>query len=252
MNTTSSDYSLFLKFLETYTPVGFQGINRNDLLLTELEEMMEERNQFFYVADIIQMKVLFTSNRSTQMIGIEPTEVSPYHFMEATHPDDLQRLNRGRAKIIKMAQELFISREGDALFSTNFKMRKPGGEYSNILIQSYIYCSSIPYRTVFYLKIHTNIDWCKKIKHGYHYYIGNNIGYFKYPDDELLSIGHSFSDREFEIIKLIELGMSTEQIAGKLFLSPYTVNTHRGNILKKTGKAHIFELIHELQEKGIL
>lgn len=251
-NTTNQDYNLFFKFLETYTPVGFQGIERNSPLLIELEEMMEENNQFFYVADIIQMKVLYTSNRSTQMIGVDPTEVSPYHFMECTHPDDLQRLNRGRAKIIKMAQELFIASEGDALFSTNFKMRSPGGDYSNILIQSYIYCSSVPYRTVFYLKIHTNIGSHKKIKHGYHYYIGNDLNNFRYPDDELLSIGHEFSDREFEIIKLIETGMSSEQIAAKLFLSPYTVNTHRGNILKKTGKSHIFELINELQDRGIL
>jgi DNA-binding CsgD family transcriptional regulator len=252
INRTDQDYSLFFKFLETYTPSGFQGIDRNDPLIIELEEMMEENNQFIYVADIIQMKVLFTSKRSIQMIGIEPDEVSPYHFMEVTHPDDLQRLNRGRAKIIKMAQELFIVREGDALFSTNFKMHTPSGVYSNFLIQSYIYCSSIPYRTVFFLKIHTNIDNHKKIKFGYHYYIGNDLGNFKYPDDELLSIGHNFSDREFEIIKLIESGMSTEQIAEKLFISPYTVNTHRGNILKKTGKAHIFELINELQERGIL
>jgi hypothetical protein len=63
------DYSLFLKFLETYTPVGFQGIERNDPLMIEIEELMEENNQFFYIADIIQMKVLFTSMRSTQMIG---------------------------------------------------------------------------------------------------------------------------------------------------------------------------------------
>ena len=65
-------------------------------------------------------------------------------------------------------------------------------------------------------------------------------------------MGNVFSDREFEIIKLIESGMSTEQIAEKLFLSPYTVNTHRGNILRKTGKSHIFELINELQERGLL
>jgi len=252
MFSNSADYSLFLEFLKTYNPVGFKGIERTDALITELEEMLEANNQFFYIADIIQMKVLFTSKRSTQMIGIEPTEVSPYHFMECTHPEELQRLNRGRAKTIKLAQDLFISGGGNTLFSTNFRMRKPDGEYSNILIQGYLYFTAVPYKTVFYLKIHTNIDGFKKIKHGFHYYIGNDMSLFRYPDEELLNLGNVFSDREFEIIKLVEAGMSTEQIAEKLFLSPYTVNTHRGNILKKTGKAHIFELINELRERGIL
>jgi len=243
---------LFFKFLETYTPVGFKDIDRNDPLMMQLEEMLEENNQFFYIADIIQMKVLFTSKRSTAMIGIEPTEVSPYHFMECTHPEELQRLNRGRAKTIKLAQDVYIAGNGNTLFSTNFRMRKPDGDYSNILIQGYLYFTTIRYKTVFYLKIHTNIDGFKKIKHGFHYYIGNDLSFLRYPDEELLNMGNVFSDREFEIIKLIESGMSTEQIAEKLFLSPYTVNTHRGNILRKTGKTHIFELINELQEKGLL
>ena len=103
MKTSTRDYSLFFKFLETYSPSGFKGIEAEGRLMTELEEMMQGNNQFFYIADIIQMKVLYTSKRSTQMIGVEPTEVSPYHFMECTHPDELQRLNRGRAKTIKLA-----------------------------------------------------------------------------------------------------------------------------------------------------
>jgi len=245
-------YNLFFRFLETYTPVGFQGIDRTDPLIKELEEMMDATNQFFYVADIIQMKVIFTSKRSTQMIGIEPTEVSPYHFMEATHPDELQRLNLGRVKTIKLAQDLFIAGDGNTVFSTNFRMRTPCGKYSNFLIQGYLYFVTIPYKTVFYLKIHTNIDGVKKIKHGFHYYIGNDLSFFRYPDEELLNLGNVFSDREFEIIKLIASGMNTVQIATKLFLSQYTVNTHRGNILKKTGKVHISELIYELQERGML
>jgi DNA-binding CsgD family transcriptional regulator len=246
------DYSLFFKFVDTFTPVGFVGIDQNDPLMVELEKMMLINDQFFYVADIIQIQVLFTSKRSTEMIGVSPDMVNPYYFMKATHPDDIQRLNIGRAKLIRMAQDLFIAEKGNVLLSTNFKIRNAAGAYSNFLIQNYLFYSTIPYKTVFFLKIHTNIDWCKKMKHGYHYYIGNNLCYLKYPDEELLSMGNIFSHREFEIIQMIGQGLSTIEIAEKLFLSQYTVNTHRGNILKKTGKAHISELIYELQERGLL
>ena len=113
--------------------------------------------------------------------------------MEATHPDDIQRLNIGRAKLIKKAQDIFIEGKGATLLTTNFKMRNADGGYSNCLMQNYLFYSSIPYKTVFFLKIHTNIDWCKKIKHGYHYYIGNDLSYFRYPDQEMLQMGNVFT-----------------------------------------------------------
>jgi len=51
---------------------------------------------------------------------------------------------------------------------------------------------------------------------------------------------------------MIKEGLESEQIAKKLFLSKHTVNKHRKNILEKTGKAHIAELIYDLQERGLL
>ena len=248
----SDYYNLFTEFLDKYGPSGFNSIDQNDPLVLALEDLMEINNQFFYVADIIEMKVLFTSKRSTLMIGIKPEELTPYHFMEAVHPSDIQRLNLGRSKIIKMAQELFIAGTGYTLMSTNYRFRTPSGNYSDFLIQCYLYYSSLPYKTVFFLKIHTNIDCLKKIKLGYHYYIGNDLSWFRYPDDDMLMKGNIFSGREFEIIKLIESGLGSEEISDKLFLSVHTVNTHRRNILEKTGKTHISDLIYELKERGLL
>jgi DNA-binding CsgD family transcriptional regulator len=64
--------------------------------------------------------------------------------------------------------------------------------------------------------------------------------------------GNPLSNREFEIVKLIGEGLNSTQIADKLFLSVNTVNTHRRNILEKTGKASISELIYDFQARRIL
>jgi len=82
--------------------------------------------------------------------------------------------------------------------------------------------------------------------------IKNFVRYFRYPDEEMLMKGNIFSDREFEIIRLIESGLNSEEIAEKLFISTHTVNTHRRNILEKTGKTHISEVIYYLTERGVL
>jgi hypothetical protein len=246
------DYSLYYKFIETYLPSGFKYIDPNDPLLLELEAFSENNNQFIYVADAIQMKILFTSKGSFRMIGIPSEDISFYHFMEATHPDDIQRLNLGRCKLVKMAQDLFIAEKGYTIMSTNYKIRNTSGVFSDFLIQVYLFYTTIPYKTVFFLKIHTNIDWHKRIKHGYHYYVGNDLSYFRYPDEELLQRGSIFSEREFGIIRLIESGMDSDQIAEKLFLSVHTVNTHRRNIIEKSGKSTMAELIYDLMERGVL
>jgi len=248
----NQDYTLFHKFIEKFSPTGFIGINANDPLIVEMEQMMERNNQYFFIADVLQGKIIFTSKRSMDLIGVESKELNPYHAIEACHPDDLYRNTKGWAKLIGMANNLLVAKSGSALLSVNMKLRNPKGTYSEILFQCNLFYSEIPHDTVYVLQIHTNIDGFKMRKNGYHYYVGNNLSLFKYPNEELLQIGNLFTKREFDIIKLIESGLSSEQIAEKLFVSPYTINTHRANILKKTDKSNISELIYEIKERGML
>jgi len=252
MITDPRSYGLFFKFIETYAPGGFHGINPDDSFMFELEEVMKNRNQFFYVGDIIRMKIIYTSSRSIQMIGIVPDELTPYHFYESVHPDDSLRHGLGTAQLFKMANELFIDRKGVKLLSTNLRIRNSLGHYSNLFIQCFLFYRDFPIKTVYLLQIQTDIDSVKKIKNRYHYYVGDDVSNLRYPDDELLLIGNYLSDREIEIVKLIERGLSSEQISTKLFLSIHTVNTHRRNVLVKTGKAHISEVIYDLKEQGLL
>ena len=51
------------------------------------------------------------------------------------------------------------------------------------------------------------------------------------------------SDREKEILDLIIKGFTSKDIAKKLFISKATIDTHRRNILKKTGMKSTAELI---------
>jgi len=70
--------------------------------------------------------------------------------------------------------------------------------------------------------------------------------------EELLTVGSMITGREFEIIRLVETGLSSKEIANKLFLSVHTINTHRRNILTKAGKESMSELIYNLMDRGVL
>ena len=51
------------------------------------------------------------------------------------------------------------------------------------------------------------------------------------------------SKREIEIIKLLAEGLTSVQIAEKLFIADHTVKTHRKNILRKTGSGSTSALV---------
>lgn len=75
---------------------------------------------------------------------------------------------------------------------------------------------------------------------------------FQYPTAEMLNLRVNYTKRELDILQLIVEGLSSEQVAEKLYLSLYTVNTHRGNILKKAKTTRVSDLVIELREIGVL
>ncbi len=51
------------------------------------------------------------------------------------------------------------------------------------------------------------------------------------------------STREIEILKLISCGLTSKEVASRLFISINTVETHRKHILKKLKSKNMFEAI---------
>jgi hypothetical protein len=245
-------YSIFFDFMESYLPSGFLKINPDDPIMVKLEELTEVNEQYFQVFDMGQMKFLFTSKGIFRMIGVTAEEINPGHYTQLIHPDDEERLGQARSRVYKMEKEIFQAQKGSALTSYNLRVRNVAGNYNNLLVQDYMFYSPIPHKAVLLMQVITNIDWYKMKKDRFHHYAGNDLSLFKFPDQKLLEIGPDLSYREFEIIRLIESGLSSKEIADKLFLSIHTVNTHRSNILEKTGKSQISDLIYEFKEKGLV
>jgi len=247
-----TDYSIYYKFLSKYHQEGFEGIDSNDPFIANMEEELKMNNQFFFIGDLIQLKIKLTSSGSKEILGVEPDQFDPGTFYTLTHPDDLTRHNLARTKLFNLGQQMFITHKERYIISSNFRIMNASGNYSDLLIQCYLFYSEIPYKTVFILQVCTDISYFKHIKYGYHYYIGNDLSFFRYPDEKLLKTGNVFSKREFELIKLLAKGKNSQQIADELFLSVHTVNTHRRNIIKKTNKDNTHELLMDLKERGVI
>ncbi len=252
IEVTNKDYSLFHCFFDKFSKSGLEGIATDDPLLKELEESTVENKQFFYIADIILLDIQHVSKNVFPMFGVEPEQVSLGYFLTKTHPEDLNRQHLAQIKIICVAQELYIQKKGHRVLSINVRARKPDGTYFNALYQAFLFYSKVPYESVFLIFVITDISECKKLHKGFHFYNGEDCSLYRYPDDKLLMTGCIFSHTEFRIIELIEKGLSSQEIADKLFRSIHTVNTHRTNILQKSGKFSLTEVVLDLKKKGLL
>lgn len=60
------------------------------------------------------------------------------------------------------------------------------------------------------------------------------------------------SEREMEILDMLALGQTTQQIANGLFLSENTIKTHVRHILEKLGAANRTEAVSKAMQMGIL
>jgi DNA-binding NarL/FixJ family response regulator len=63
--------------------------------------------------------------------------------------------------------------------------------------------------------------------------------------------GIELTPREREILKLIAEGMMTKEIAAKLFISIPTVETHRANLMTKTGTRNVAGLVRFAMTAGL-
>ena len=191
--TIIDNYSLYFRFIDQYLSGGFKDIDRSDPLIVKLEEMTKANNQFFCLFDLIQLNILYTSRRSYEMLGIESKDVNPSVFTKSIHSDDLIWHNIVQTKLFTLGQQIFIDSSGSSLISTNYRLKRSSGVYINNLFQYYLFFTDVPYKTVFILQIISDISWFKRIDPGFHFYMGNDPCYFRYPDEKLLLKGNVFS-----------------------------------------------------------
>ena len=85
----------------------------------------------------------------------------------------------------------------------------------------------------------------QEVAQGHPYFdpkLGDNRQFSNHADDVFLK-KYKLSPREVEIIHYIKEGLSSPQIAEKVNLSPYTIDTHRKNIHAKLGINTVAELV---------
>lgn len=247
-----TDYKLFMQLFESFKSTGFKNIDAADPQIIELEEKMKANKQFLIIGDLLKVQVFYASQGYYDFYGDLPKESYPLVNFERSHPSIKERHSVARSKLFKLSQDIFNNQLANMFVTTNLIIKNRLEKYIDLMFQCYLVYSDLPYRSVFVVMVHTDLCDIAQMKHGYHFYSGPDASYFRFPDNDLLMKGNMFTNREYEIINCIAEGLDSEQIASKLFISRHTVNTHRRNVLHKTGMRNTHELILDLKQKGVI
>ena len=137
-------------------------------------------------------------------------------------------------------------------FSHDLRFMHSNGDYKRLLIQviPIVFFAEGGART---LNVFTDISYLKIQGTPQLSFIGlegdpsfYNVGL----GNNLKLVSHSFTKRELEILKYIAEGNGSKEISESLCISKYTVDSHRKNILAKSGCNTINELVAKSIKEG--
>lgn len=216
----------------------------------EAEQMARRlfSNQFLVVFEVWGQGCYYSSPSAAKVLGYAAEHISMELLYRAIHPDDQVAVLRASALAAEFLQQCApgAAEAAPACFSIDYRLRCQAGNYLHVLRQNFIIAQDDQGRPLATASLFTDITAHKStvdvrfnLDHpAFTEWLALHKG--KREEDEL-------SDREQEILTLILAGETNAAIADKLFISYFTVKTHRRNIQRKIKSRNISQRLAHLR-----
>ncbi len=215
-----------------------------------IEKYLPDSAAFFYVVEFPIGKYHFLGKQQEAVSGYANEDFSTRGvevFLESVHPEEIEVLLHELYPDI--ADFISTLKSDDAkkslLIQYNYRFRRKDGEYINLLEHVHILevdafgRASLVLGNVIMLQSRGVLPQRLTIKQFRTSELLETV--FSRVYNSLQSRLH-VTPREIEILRHLAAGKTSREIAKHLFISPYTVDTHRRNLLKKLGCRTVVEL----------
>ncbi|WP_104384534.1 response regulator transcription factor [Sphingobacterium sp. HMA12] len=220
-----------------------------------LAEMMAIGPLYYYVINIADYTIYNIHDNLLTLHGTNCYPTTVKEIIDYIHPDDVDFVVEAEKNTLLKMEELGF---GEGIFyrtSYCFRMKVAGGSYHLFHHQGIHLSQDQEGRFTTALNIHTDINHITEVNNKI--VLVKALGEKNYCQLELSSDPTEFilpklSKREMEVLYLLAQGLTSPQIADKLFISPFTVQVHRKNLLKKTQTSSSGCLIKKSIELGLI
>lgn len=214
-----------------------------------LKEFPFGLGQCIYVYNYKEQKVVF-QNGVRELLGYDENEFTSELIHTYFHPDDNDILIRLLQAIISFARVADF-RQDQGFFYLTYRIRRKCGDYIKVMRQSYVYEISNEGCLISNMSVLTDVSAFDKTDNVSWDFKANGLDIEEFKKFIGAQYQNYFSKREMDIAKFVAQGLSSKEIALKLFISSHTVDTHRRKILKKTNCKNSMELTVFCLKNGI-
>lgn len=210
---------------------------------------------YYYIVDFYDLSLSNVSPSVYDIHGFDPETLKFNDILDTIHPDDLDFVASAEALITKIFYgKIDRSKLTSYKMSYNFRSRMRDGSYALLNHQALLITLDEQGKTGKSLNIHTRVDHISNQNTYKVSLIGLNgePTYLNMDPAEPVQRAIPFSKREIEVIRCIANGLSSIEIADKLFISELTVKQHRKNILIKSDCRNTAQLISHCIRQGLI
>jgi DNA-binding CsgD family transcriptional regulator len=234
---------LFLKNIDNVPNLSINKLNQD----TSFVGLFQMNNFFEYLFDNQSLNYIWLSDSVEKFCGCSKNDITARMVFNNTHPDDVKLLANYEAEISEFFLGNTLNRTGYKVVYS-FRLRNKHGDCFVALRQFFFFKSVDNPNSYYRYGIITDISDFYKNTADY-------VPIFKIinleTNDVYSEIKHKnqevktcpLSNREKEITYYINTGLSSQEIADKLFVSYETIKTHRKNIYKKLNCNNDVQLI---------
>jgi DNA-binding CsgD family transcriptional regulator len=219
-------------------------------------------NQFIAVFNLKSQKIIYLSNNYLEIAGYSCSEEdykrwSSLYWMRDL-PIEQSWFFLKKTLFYRNTLQPIVNKSDDKpvfnWYVHNYKLKPPNSEVRHLSILTHalefgkkgnlLVVMTIIKETGGFIK-NKDTWWAEfRLNHStvYHYHHLEN----KFQEGSIIS------DREKEVLLLVESGNETNEIAEKLTISPHTIDNHRKNMLERTGAKDISSLIQICRDGRIL
>lgn len=228
-------------------------------LVNKIANTFAPGSYFYYVFESTRDQPVFVHPNAKSMVNLDLDHFSSASYWDCVHPEDRESFRKKEQYAAEFLTN-YLSKKDIGHYKVCYviRLRRPDGSYYLSLHQSTVLSTTVSGAVEQVICTETDVSRIGNFSldrisyidlYGKNSFLDLNIYDYQLVEE---NTPKKLSGREVEILKLVSFGLDNVAISNRLHISPYTVKTHRKNILTKEKATSMVQVVSRYIRAGLI